>query len=79
MIRGDNMTRLEATIANLRKYVQEHPKELQEIKDYVTDIADKLQSGELSTMQMSLYFKQWKKPHGHILYQIFADAYQKAC
>jgi aryl carrier-like protein len=70
------MNDIAQTVTNLRKYVADHPKELAEIKQEVNDLADLLENGGLELIQVSNYFKTWKRAHGHIVYDIFADAYR---
>lgn len=72
------MDRTNGTVANLRKYVEDHPQELIIIKEEVTILAHKLEEGTLTLIEVSNYFKTWKRPHGHVVYEIFANAYRNA-
>lgn len=72
------MDRTQLTVANLRQWLVENPKELDTLKEYITEIADKLDSGEYTLMDMSGVIKKWKRPHGQEVFRIFRDAYQAA-
>lgn len=72
------MDRTSRTIANLRQYVEENPNDMDQVNEFVAEIADKLESGEYKLIEMSGIFKKWKRPHGHLVYQIFANSYRDA-
>lgn len=72
------MERSVRVIHDIRVYLAEHPKERKEVVDTLSDIADKLETGDIHLIDTSKYIKNIKDTHNIAVFEIFSGIYRNA-
>lgn len=72
------MDNTQKVIEGIRAYILSHPKEKPEVVATLEDMADKLESKEMSIIQTSAYIKNLKETWNIAIFEIFSEIYREA-
>lgn len=72
------MDKTNRVIHGLRAYIEQHGHEREEVVNTINEMADQLESGEMSIIDTSLYIKNIKQSWNIAVYEIFSEVYREA-